>query len=419
MHSSIPLNADALKKFRPLDQLSENQRILLAHKAHISVFNKKKIVLERGSRDRHDYFLLSGKIELEAFDGRKREIVANTEQAVAAVAHLQPRQYSVKAITDAEFLVIEQDVLNCLLKEAPVSNFEADDSNSSSEGTYNVLMNFYHDLKSNNFTLPSLPDVAYRIRQIADKEETSAEDIANVVNADPAMTVKLIKACNSPLYRGFNEVSSCRDAVIRLGIQTTQQLVTVFSMRELFRSKKPELKQAMAELWEHSREVASIAYVLAEITPGLNKDHAMLAGLIHDIGTIPVITYAENFPDLYADSTALKEAIEELRGEIGCTILEHWGFPDDLVTVVSKAEEWTYDTGRDEPSYTDIIIVAQMHALIGRPEHQNLPPFNQVPAFRKLANGGLTPERSLKVMVEARHKIDDIRRVLGPDFRLD
>ena len=166
-------------------------------------------------------------------------------------------------------------------------------------------MNFYHDLKSNNFTLPSLPDVAYRIRQIADKDETSAEDIANVVNADPAMTVKLVKSCNSPLYRGFNEVASCRDAVIRLGIQTTQQLVTVFAMRELFRSNKPELKKAMAALWEHSREVASIAYVLAEITPGLNKDHALLAGLIHDIGAIPVITYAENYPYLYADETAL------------------------------------------------------------------------------------------------------------------
>lgn len=425
MHASTELNAAALKKFRPLDRLSENQRILLAHKAHFSSFKKKKVILERGSRDHHDYFLLSGKIELEAPDGRTREIEAGSDKADAAIAHLQPRQYNVKAVTDVEFLVIEQDVLNILLKEAPVHNFEADDGfdvndeeSDDAEGTYKVLMSFYHDLKSNNFTLPSLPDVAYRIRQIADKEETSSDDIARVVNADPAMTVKLIKSCNSPLYRGFNEVSSCRDAVVRLGIQTTQQLVTVFSMRELFRSKKTELKQAMSDLWQHSREVASIAYVLAELTPGLNKDHAMLAGLIHDIGAIPVITYAENFPELYADETALRDAVDELRGEIGCTILEHWGFPADLIEVVSKAEEWSFDSGRDEPSYTDIIIVAQMHALIGCPKRNNLPPFGQVPAFRKLANGGLTPERSLKVMVEARHKIEEIQQVLGPDFQL-
>ncbi len=421
----IQLNAEMLKKFRPLDRLSENQRILLSHKAHFSSFKKRKSVLERGTSDHHEYFLLNGKVELEAPDGRTREIEAGTENASAAIAHLQPRQYNVRALTDVEFLVIEQDVLNSLLKEAPVVNeeidvaFEVDDgSTDSSEGTYNVLMNFYHDLKTNNFTLPSLPDVAYRIRQIAEKEETSAEDIAKVVNADPAMAVKLIKSCNSPLYRGFNDVTSCRDSVIRLGIQTTQQLVTVFAMRELFRSKKPELKKAMAELWSHSREVASIAYVLAELTPGLNKDHAMLAGLIHDVGAIPVITYAENFPDLYADETALKEAIDELRGEIGCTILEHWGFPQDLIEVVSKAEEWTFDSGSDVAGYTDIIIVAQMHALIGCPKRNDLPPFNQVPAFRKLANGGLTPERSLKVMVEARHKIEEIQQVLGPDFQL-
>lgn len=426
MQAPTPLTAEMLKKFRPIDRLSENQRILLSHKAHFATFKKRKIIFERGSTDHHEYFLLSGNLELEAPDGRTRKIEAGSDNASAAIAHLQPRQYNVKALTDVQFLVIEQDVLNSLLKEAPVTSseidvaFDVDDSGAdSSEGTYNVLMNFYHDLKSNNFTLPSLPDVAYRIRQIADKEETSANDIAKVVNADPAMTVKLMKCCNSPLYRGFNEVSSCRDAVIRLGIQTTQQLVTVFAMRELFRSKKPELKKAMAELWNHSRQVASIAYVLAELTPGLNKDHAMLAGLIHDIGAIPVITYAENFPDLYADETALKEAVDELRGEIGSTILQHWGFPQDLIEVVSKAEEWTFDTGLDAPGYTDIIIVAQMHALIGCPKRNDLPPFNQVPAFRKLANGGLTPERSLKVMVEARHKIEEIQQVLGPDFQLD
>ncbi|UZE95533.1 HDOD domain-containing protein [Alkalimarinus alittae] len=419
MHASIEITADALKKFRPLDRLSENQRILLAHKAHFSSFKKKKVVFERGTFDHHDYFLLNGKIELEAPDGRTREIDAGTEQADAAIAHLQPRQYTVKAVTDVDFLIIEKDVLNILLKQAPVHNFEADEGFDDGdaedvEGAFKVLMSFYHDLKSNNFTLPSLPDVAYRIRQIAGKNETSADDISKVVNTDPAMTVKLIKSCNSPLYRGFNEVSSCRDAVVRLGIQTTQQLVTVFSMRELFRSKKPELKQAMSELWQHSREVASIAYVLAEQTPGLNKDHAMLAGLIHDIGAIPVITYAENFPELYADEKALNGAIDELRGEIGCTILEQWGFPSDLIEVVAKAEEWGFDSGRDEPSYTDIIIVAQMHALISCPKRNNLPPFNKVPAFRKLASGGLTPERSLKVMVEARHKIEEIQQVLGP-----
>lgn len=422
MFSTVALSADALKKFHPLDRLSENQRILLAHKAHFSSFKKKKTILERGTTDHHDYFLLSGSIELEALDGRTRLIDAESEKASAAIAHLQPRQYTVKAVTDVDFLVIEQDVLNILLRQAPVNTFEAaegfevnEGSAEDVEGTYKVLMSFYQDLKSNNFTLPSLPDVAYRIRQIAGKEETSADDISKVVNADPAMTAKLIKSCNSPLYRGFNEVSSCRDAVVRLGVQTTQQLVTVFSMRELFRSKKAELKQAMADLWQHSRDVASIAYVLAELTPGLNKDHAMLAGLIHDIGAIPVITYAENFPELYADEKALNNAIEELRGEIGSTILEQWGFPRDLIEVVAKAEDWGFDSGRDEPSYTDIIIVAQMHALISCPKRNDLPPFNQVPAFRKLAKGGLTPEGSLKVMIEARHKIEEIQQVLGPD----
>ncbi|MCP5160983.1 MAG: HDOD domain-containing protein [Hahellaceae bacterium] len=411
------LTSEHLKQFRPLNKLAENQRILLADKARIMALPKRKVLFECGSSDHFDYFLLSGKIELVAADKKVREVEAGSTASWSAIAHLQPRQFTVKALSDCEFLVLETDVLNRLLKEAPIEQLESDAGISAADQTaYKVLMTFQSDLKSNNFTLPSLPDVAMRIRQVASRENSSMDDIAKLVNSDPAITLKLIKACNSPLYRGFSDITSSRDAVTRLGMKVTQQLVMVFAMRELFRSKKPELQKAMSALWDHSREVASIAYVLAELTPGLDKDFAMMAGLIHDVGAVPVICYAENIPDLYADPKALQAVIAELRGELGATMMQHWGMPAVFAEVTEHADNWSRDSGQENADYVDVVLVAQRHALLGQPSAKDLPPFTQIPAFGKLARGGLTPEKSLKVLVEARQKIQEVQDFLGADL---
>ncbi|PIE44099.1 MAG: cyclic nucleotide-binding protein [Gammaproteobacteria bacterium] len=407
------LSASELKRYRPLDKLSEEQLILLASRAQVKRFRKKSLVLERGSDDGFDYFLLDGTLTLEAVDGRRGQMDNHSPAAKNAIAHLRPRQYNVLAKTDAEFMVVPDKVLNQLIKDAPVEQSgKGQYYQEENDTSYQLLMDIQADLKNNQFKLPSLPDIAYRIKLLVDKDATTADDIAKLVSADPAIVVKLVKACNSPLYRGAVEVGSAKESVVRLGMATTRQLVTIFSMRELFKSKRKELQSAMDELWLHSREVAAIAYVLAETTPGLNKDYALLAGLIHDIGAIPVIAYAEGYVDLWADAKNLKDAIKDLKAEVGESILSHWGFKEDLIEVINEADNWHYESGEDDANYADLVIVSQMHCLIGKPGQKKLPQFNKIPAFNKLAKGGLTPQKSLKVLVDARQKIDEVLALL-------
>ncbi|PWG74161.1 cyclic nucleotide-binding protein, partial [Enterococcus hirae] len=83
---------------------------------------------------------------------------------------------------------------------------------------------------------------------------------------------KLVRSCNSALYRGFSEVRNVRDGVVRLGVRTTRQLVTVFALREVFRSRQPELQKAMDRLWQEARSVGALAYVLAESATRLEPE---------------------------------------------------------------------------------------------------------------------------------------------------
>lgn len=407
---SLPLNR--LRQFQPLDRLSDDQLVLLVSKAERRVHGPGQKIAERGTRDGLDYYLLEGTVELVSADGRRTTVAAGTDKALTAIARLQPRMFDVTAVKPSEFLVIDQAALNQFLRAAPVSHSDAPEGADAGE-EHSLLMAFYAELRSNQISLPSVPDVAWKVRRLADREDSTADDIARAITADPSMSAKVVRACNSALYRGFSDVRNVRDAVVRLGVRTTRQLVTVFAMREVFRSRRPELQQAMDELWEYSRNVAALSYVLAEAIPGLDPEEALLAGLLHDLGAVPVLVHAEHHPAVFADKAQLGAAVEELRSDVGAAVLEHWGFPDNFVEVARHAHDWHYDCPRDQPQLVDVVILSRMHSLISSNQAGDVPAFEEVPAYRRLGQLELTASRSLQLLSAARERLEELKRLLS------
>ncbi|GAA3587412.1 HDOD domain-containing protein [Marinobacter xestospongiae] len=408
--------ARRLKQFQPLNRLTDDQLVLLASRAEHRKLAPGQKVMERGARDGLDFFLLAGSVELESIDGRRSRIQAGSDQAVNAVARLQPRMYDVLATQPCEFLVVEQDVLNQMLRTAPVNQVDMDsstDEGGEPDEEHQLMMEFYADLRSNQLTLPSVPDVAWKVRRMADREDSTADQIASAITADPSMAAKLVRACNSPLYRGFNDVRNVREAVVRLGTNTTRQLVTVFALREVFQSRQPLLQKTMEDLWKRSREVAALSWVLADSVTRINPEEALLAGLLHDIGVVPVVVHAERHVNLFADEVNLKRAITELRGDVGAAVLENWNFPASFVETARYADDWEYECREAAPQLVDVVIVARLHALIGANQSANLPRFEQVPAYRRLGELELNVSRSLKLLTEARARIDEVQQLLS------
>lgn len=409
---SLPVRR--LKQFQPLNRLTDEQLVLLSSRAERRSHAPGQRVVERGVRDGLDFFLLKGAVELESVDGRRSRIVAETDRAINAVARLQPRMYDVVAIEPCEFLVVEQDILNQLLRSAPVVQVDMEQgSEDEGDEEHQLLMEFYAELRSNQLALPSVPDVAWKVRRMADREDSTAEQIASAITADPAMAAKLVRACNSPLYRGFNDVRNVREAVVRLGTNTTRQLVTVFALREVFQTRHPILQKTMEQLWKHSREVAALSWVLADSVTRINPEEALLAGLLHDIGVVPVVVHAEHHVNLFADEVNLQKAIAELRGDVGAAVLENWSFPSSFAEAARHAEEWSHECREASPQLVDIVIVAQLHAMIGSNQSAHLPQFEQVPAYRRLGELELNVSRSLKVLTEARARVDEVQKLLS------
>lgn len=411
---SLPLRR--LKQFQPLNRLTDDQLVLLASRAERRTHGPGQRVVERGVRDGLDIFLIAGSVELESIDGRKSTIDADTDKALNPIARLQPRMYNVTAIKASEFLVIQQDILNQLLRTAPLPQVEmdsGDDLGDDGSEEHHLLMEFYAELRSNQLTLPSVPDVAWKVRRTVDREDSTADHVASAISADPAMAAKLVRACNSPLYRGFSDVRNVREAVVRLGMRTTRQLVTVFSMREVFKTRQASLQKEMDKLWRHSREVAALCWVLADSATAINPEEALLAGLLHDIGVVPVLVQAEHHVNLFADQANLEHATSELRADVGTAILESWSFPANFLEATRHAEDWRHESRENAPQLVDIVIVAQLHAMIGSSQNSSLPPFDEVPAYRRLGELELNASRSLQLLTEARARVDEVHRLLS------
>jgi len=408
-HQITHPSPETLKHYHPLDRLDEIQRELLANSLHIHATGKGATLIQAGDATQFSLYLLSGRLRLTSVDGRVSEIDSDTPQAQNPIAHLIPRRYTVETTSPVEYLMIEGGLLEGLLSgeqegitatELPTQEAPFDQAVTENSLSKALL----EDLENDQLRLPSLPDVAIRVGRAMRDENTNARKLANVIQTDPAITTKLIRAANSPLYAGVTPVDSCAAAIIRLGADTTHKLVLTFALRELFKTRSQVLKRQMQELWEHSVKVSAVCYVLARVSEQFNPEHALLAGLLHDIGCVAILSYAEHFPEVANDDLILQQVMHDMRAPIGGAILRNWGFIEDLILVAQEAENWLREH-EGEADYADLVIIAQLHTFIGRPEMSHLPTLDQVPALKKLEMGELTPKLSLKILDKADEKL--------------
>jgi len=215
------------------------------------------------------------------------------------------------------------------------------------------------DLESGQLQLPTLPEVALRVRDVVDDEDANANQIADIIAQDAALSARLIQVANSPLYRGRNEIDRLSMVVARLGNKLVRNLVTSQVMKQMFQATSDLVDQRLREVWEHSVQVAAIARALAGGVPGVLPDQAMLAGLIHDIGVLPILYRAEERDELLDTPGLLDQLIARLHTRIGGAILKHWQFPEALVAVAAEHE----NLERDHPGSADLVDVVQVANL--------------------------------------------------------
>ena len=241
-------------------------------------------------------------------------------------------------------------------------------------------------IKNDQLVLPTLPEVALKVREVADDPNADIDKLCGVIGNDAALSARIIRVANSPLLRASRAIEDLRAALMRLGIHYTCNIATGLAMEQMFQATSDLVDMRMREVWSRSSEVAGISHVLCKHYTKLRPDQATLAGLVHKIGVLPILTFAEEHPALLKDSLTLDAVIEQIHAPIGDLILKTWNFPEELAHIPSQHIDFVRNIPKAD--YADVVTVAMLQSYMGSDSPMTKIDFTQVKAFERL---GLDP----------------------------
>lgn len=252
-------------------------------------------------------------------------------------------------------------------------------------------------LAADQLDLPVLPETALRIREAADDPNMDAPRLAKVLSGDAAVAARVLRIANSPLMRGSQSINDLRLAVSRLGIPMSSNLATGFAMENMFQATSEAIDTKMRQIWQRATDVAAMSAAIARHYTRLKPDQAMLAGLTHSIGALPVLAWAENDDQLCANQSTLTRVIDAVQQEVGAAILARWEFPAEIANVPVDCQN--PGRQRDAPDYADVVAVARLQCSIGDPGSPSVEQLAKLPAYVRIGLDPREPDEEFTEMV--------------------
>lgn len=384
-NESITPSAEQLRRFAPLDDAPLHKLEEISRNARWLKARKRDVIMDLGDTEESSIFLLKGNILLEAADGRKRIIKHTDSAARSPLSRLRPSRYRVTALTPVHYVKIDNTLLDQLLEEEEASEMisshylveESGEGSEEADFSTQILAHIYEDLHRNALLLFSWQPANLPVAKQMLAEKESLEKLEELAMLDPVLAIKLLRKATPPARTEVEEQLS--QALASLGIRQTHHLVFLNLFRESCNPRLQFLEDVFRDTWEQSIAVSRLARELAAehgLTP---VNTVAMAGLLHNVGTLTLISYAYNFyREISIDE--LKECVRMFSKETGRMVLSHWNIPHYLVRGISDSFEWSLDHGGTEATLSDVLIAARLYTRLTRKNGE----FKDVPALRKL-----------------------------------
>ncbi|WP_035384108.1 HDOD domain-containing protein [Ferriphaselus sp. R-1] len=209
-------------------------------------------------------------------------------------------------------------------------------------------------IERDELSFPVFPECANRVRTLINDPDVSAQQVVAAISGDIGISAHLIKAANSAVFADKPKVEHLRQAVSRLGYKQVHNLVLLVTLSELLHTQHPVISRYLRDFWCRNREVAAFSFVLAQSNRQINPEQAMLAGLLHNIGALPICLYVDR-PGFELDIEELYELIDRLQVQVAAKLLAVWRFPDAVIAAV------TGGAAADGPvHYADLVKLASL-----------------------------------------------------------
>lgn len=187
--------------------------------------------------------------------------------------------------------------------------------------------------------LPAFPGIVLRILESLDDDNSSISVLVTHLQRDPVIAGRVLSAANRSSQHGHRTMGSVSAAVSFIGMRRVREIVLETSLVDFSRQTRNS-----RFFWEHSLAVGICTQELAREF-SLSADHALVAGLLHDIGKLWM---SNLYPDRHQQVIDLMETqprplceIEhDVFGmdhcEIGELVSRHWGLPEEITEAIAR-----------------------------------------------------------------------------------
>lgn len=211
-------------------------------------------------------------------------------------------------------------------------------------------------VKNDGADLPAMPKELVRIQRLLSDPDVDVGELSKAVQRDPMIAAKFLALANSPFYTGRHKITDVRQAIVRLGLATTQMLITAI----LARSRVFKVARHEAEanaLYQHALASASVAQMLARQV-GEDEQEAFMAGLFHDLGRVFVLTAAGQVSARTKKGQPpsrqmLDRAQDLLDAGFSAMIVESWGYEDRIVRAIQRHHEPVPEAGEETLAFPE------------------------------------------------------------------
>jgi HD-like signal output (HDOD) protein len=268
------------------------------------------------------------------------------------------------------------------------------------------------ELTGGPIELPSFPEVAVRVQKVLSEDDSNSARVVRVLGAEPVLATRVLAMANAAaLNPSGKSVSDLRTAVTRLGFDSIRSACIGFAMSQIQRAKAYKgIERHLSALWQQSVLVAALCFVLARRTEKISADTAMLAGLVHGVGKLYILTHSTKHPALFGDQEMYQRIVHDWHGNIAKALLESWFMADDIVSAVHCYENATRDLRGAAAVLTDVLEVADLLSAC-----QEAP--DNVPALlrnrRAVVRLGLNTDICRTLLVESGEELAALRDALG------
>jgi diguanylate cyclase (GGDEF)-like protein len=191
---------------------------------------------------------------------------------------------------------------------------------------------------------PTPPGVAAHIIELARDPDIEMDKVAKVVGQDPALTAKILRTANSPLYAQRRKSENLRQALVVLGLNATLTLALSFSLVKALRGGKPNGVNYPL-YWRRALLAGTAARMLGEAMRHPLMEELFLAGLLQDIG---ILALDKAVPDLYRDASELQKNHRALaeherkrlqldHADAGTWLMRIWNLPERTYRAIGQS----------------------------------------------------------------------------------